>query len=321
MNRDMQAPGVAATATPRQFTASTLIISDAAEQFRHWINSHGYFAPSNIEPGRIHRLPALGKRPSNRSAACKLFADYPAGWLHDYTIDQTINWRADNGSHALTRSEIELARKVTTEAIRKREQDEAKKYAEKAQEVIALFQSLSGAQANFPYLVAKQIESFAPLFRSYNRYGEPCIVIPLEYQGKMVNWQTIDASGNKRPYGGARCKGAYCVVQILDDYSHIVICEGVATACTLAIIDPTAIVIAAMWSHNLVAVARDIRRVHPQSRIIIAGDFDRFVEGNPGRKKAIEAARAIDGEYALPDFPRGVSGTDFNDLYCAGVLV
>ena len=85
-------------------------------------------------------------------------------------------------------------------------------------------------------------------------------------------------------------------------------------------IDPTALVTAAMNAGNLLPVARAIRGKYPHDRIIVAGDNDRHTNGNPGRTKAIEAARAIGAEYSLPEFPPGVDGSDFNDLFCAGCL-
>ena len=79
-------------------------------------------------------------------------------------------------------------------------------------------------------------------------------------------------------------------------------------------------VVAAMYDDNLLSVAQQVRQSHPHSRIVVCGDNDFHKEINGGKLKAIEAARAIGGEYCLPMFPPGVDGTDFNDLYCAGCL-
>ncbi len=49
-------------------------------------------------------------------------------------------------------------------------------------------------------------------------------------------------------------------------------------------------------------------------RLIVCGDDDHSTEGNLGRTKATEAARAVGGLLALPIFPEGTTGTDFNDL-------
>ena len=80
-------------------------------------------------------------------------------------------------------------------------------------------------------------------------------------------------------------------------------------------------VIAAMNCGNLLPIALTIRDAHPHDAIVIAGDNDRHTEGNPGRTKANEAARAIGAQVAIPEFPPGVAGTDFNDLYVAGVAI
>ena len=49
-------------------------------------------------------------------------------------------------------------------------------------------------------------------------------------------------------------------------------------------------------------------------RLIVCGDDDHTTDGNLGRTKATEAARAVGGLLALPIFPEGTTGTDFNDL-------
>jgi len=55
--------------------------------------------------------------------------------------------------------------------------------------------------------------------------------------------------------------------------------------------------------------------------MVIAGDDDRFTEGNPGETKAREAAYKVGAQVAMPKFPPGIAGTDFNDLYVAGVAI
>ncbi|MBV2181789.1 MAG: AAA family ATPase [Castellaniella sp.] len=53
---------------------------------------------------------------------------------------------------------------------------------------------------------------------------------------------------------------------------------------------------------NLLVVAQDPRRAHPDAQITLAADNDIKAEGpNVGRQKAQEAAKAIGGTLALPD--------------------
>ncbi len=141
-------------------------------------------------------------------------------------------------------------------------------------------------------------------------------------EGAIRNQQYIAVDGEKRFHPGAQVNGCFCVVQHKrNDQPEIVICEGVATGCTLATMEPDALIIAAMNAGNLLPVAQAFRHRYPQNRIVVVGDNDRFTEGNPGKAKAIEAARAIGAQVAIPEFPSGVAGTDFNDLYVAGVAI
>lgn len=60
-------------------------------------------------------------------------------------------------------------------------------------------------------------------------------------------------------------------------------------------------------------MARIIRKLHPDAKIIIAADNDRFTPGNPGVTHARKAALAVGGLVSIPQFPEGVDGTDWND--------
>ncbi|NCN42690.1 hypothetical protein GW916_15745, partial [bacterium] len=74
--------------------------------------------------------------------------------------------------------------------------------------------------------------------------------------------------------------------------------------------------ICAFNAGNLLPVAEVIRRQDPEAEIVIAGDDDQWTAGNPGRTKAEEGARAINGFYVFPEFRSLESKpTDFNDLH------
>ncbi len=278
------------------------------------IMAAGMRPPQHIPCGAITRFPGIGKKSSNRAGWCWRSDDCGGAAYGDYSTGLRETWQATGAE----RSQIDwqVMRKVQRQRIAV---DEAR-YQSKAGEVREIWASLCEAPPVFAYFVAKQIEKFSHLFRTHEYNGRLCVVAPLEYRGAVVNIQHISERGGKWPYPGARWAGAYCVVQRPYKHTHLILCEGVATGCTLATLDPTAVVVAALNKDNLLPVARDIRRVHPNDRAIIAADNDRYTDGNPGKTKAIEAARAIGAEYSVPEFPPGVPGTDFNDLYCAGCL-
>ena len=95
----------------------------------------------------------------------------------------------------------------------------------------------------------------------------------------------------------------------------ICIAEGFATAATVYEATGHAVV-AAFTAGNLEAVARSMRSKFPEANLIMCADDDHGTSGNPGLTKATEAARAIGGLVAVPDFGsnRSANATDFNDL-------
>ena len=69
---------------------------------------------------------------------------------------------------------------------------------------------------------------------------------------------------------------------------------------------------------NLLPVALALRSKYPALRLTLCADDDMKKAGNTGMKAATEAARAVGGYVAVPDFgkSRPDDATDFNDLAC-----
>lgn len=286
-------------------------------EFPQWIAAQGYISPPHIVPGKIYPIPAHGKGNRNQSARVMLFPDMRGGWLKDFTIDQTYIWQSKDKPR-LSRAEVRKVKREAAERARVAKIKEARRHEIAANECTCNFHRGDSADG-FSYLHEKQAENIADRCRTYR--GQ--LMIPLESaepcgDSLITSIQYIWPNGKKKFHPGSNTKGVYFVAQAPENHTHIVICEGAATAATLAAMDATALVIAAMNTGNIVRVARVIRDNHPDDRIIIAGDDDRDTEKrigiNPGRTKAIEAARAIGAEYAIPEFPPGVEGTDYNDL-------
>lgn len=96
----------------------------------------------------------------------------------------------------------------------------------------------------------------------------------------------------------------------------IYISEGLVTALTIyEVTGETSVV--AFNCNNLGNVAKSVREKYPGSKIIIVADNDQWTKGNPGKTKAIEAAKSVEGKVVMPSFQDTSSKpTDFNDLYC-----
>jgi len=96
----------------------------------------------------------------------------------------------------------------------------------------------------------------------------------------------------------------------------VCIAEGFATA--MSIHEATGHAVAVAFdAANLEPVAKSLRKKFPDVGLILCADDDDKTVGNPGLTKAAEAARAVGGLVAVPDFgadhPEGA--TDFNDLH------
>ena len=136
------------------------------------------------------------------------------------------------------------------------------------------------------------------------------MLIPLSGEsGKIQAAQIITPKGDKFNLTGGKKKGAFYIVN--PDVWHpvaIVICEGFATAKSVAAMLPEMMCVAAIDAGNLVDVARIMRKRHPERLVIIAGDND---ESGVGQSKAKEAAEAISGVALCTRKP----GTDWSDVY------
>ncbi|MBB6087389.1 toprim domain-containing protein [Wenzhouxiangella marina] len=136
------------------------------------------------------------------------------------------------------------------------------------------------------------------------------LVLPIVgWDGQLSSLQFIGPDGEKRMLKGGRKRGRFIPVNGTRGASRILIAEGFATAATLAEIEPEALTLAALDAGNLEAVAVEARKRCPAAEIILAADADAV-----GTAKARAAAIACAGLVAVPEFPPGAKGSDWNDL-------
>ena len=128
-------------------------------------------------------------------------------------------------------------------------------------------------------------------------------------KGDLKAVQSIRPNGTKMFAKGTEKHQNFHVVggdlEALTKAPAIVVGEGYATADTLSQSLGYATV-AAFDSGNLSHVAKQLREQFPDKPFIIAGDNDvhqEMIDGkNPGRTKALEAAKAVDGKAIFPIF-------------------
>jgi putative DNA primase/helicase len=162
-----------------------------------------------------------------------------------------------------------------------------------------------------PYLDLKGIQAHGEI----RAYRGSLVLSLRDEQGQLQTLQFIDADGSKRFLTGGRTAG--CSFRIPGDpEGPVAICEGYATG--VSIHEATGDeVVCAMNCGNLTNVAKTIRTKFPERQIIIVADNDQFTDGNPGLARATEAAGAIAGTLAVPEFSDqlSINATDFNDLH------
>ena len=188
------------------------------------------------------------------------------------------------------------------------------------------------ANPNHPYLTRKQVRPPDTLYQmpveklleliGYHpqaggeRLEGEVLIAPVGDWDGLTTLELIDGAGRKATLAGGRKAGCWWAAQPMPETcDHLLIGEGVATV--LSACEATGWPgVAALSCGNLKSVAKAMRGRYPDARIVILADI-----GN-GQDKAEDAAKAVDGLLAVPDFgkDRPEGSTDFNDLaLCLGL--
>ncbi|MDP3424968.1 MAG: DUF3987 domain-containing protein [Burkholderiaceae bacterium] len=186
---------------------------------------------------------------------------------------------------------------------------EAQQHQRAAQAAEAALKAAVAAPESHPYLVAKGIKP-----HGLRTDGGNLLVPMRDTGGKLHSLQSIGPDGDKRFQPGGRVKGCYFAMG--KPVGALVIAEGVATGASILECTGHAVAVA-FNAGNLLPVAQALRAKYPDLKIIVAADDDVGTSGNPGLTKSTEAALAVGGWLAVPDFgadrPDGAS--DMNDLH------
>jgi len=282
---------------------------------------------NGIEPANVDhllsRLPDAEGRPVRFGTASK--PRHKNGWLiayhdrglpvvviaGDWATGAEMKWVAGNVD-TMTPAERRALKRRMAEAKRAREEEQARQWEDRAAAAVRRWHSSHPADPQHPYLLRKGIQPHRA-----RQQGPDLVLLLVDFSGKGWSLQTINEAGDKRFLAGGKKAGHFIVVDGPDYPARVLICEGFSTGCTLAEIDPAALVLAAMDKGNLQAVATGARNRWPDADLIVCGDDDRATPGNPGATAARAAALAAGARFALPDWPAAapVHLSDFNDLH------
>lgn len=295
--------------------------ADRLEAIRAALLEHG-IEPANPD-ALLSRLPDAEGRPVRFGTANKPRGKN--GWLiayhdrglpfvviaGDWATGAEMKWVAGSADAMTPAEQRELKRRMA-EAKRAREQEQARQWEARAATAARTWQNTRPADPQHPYLLRKGIQPHRA-----RQQGGDIVLLLTDFTGKAWSLQTITGAGDKRFMAGGKKAGNFITVSGPEYPARVLICEGYATGCTLAELDPAALVLAAMDAGNLQAVTTGARNRWPNADLIVCGDDDRKTPGNPGATAAQAAALAAGARFALPDWPPGapLHLSDFNDLH------
>lgn len=301
--------------------------AEAIETFRAFAREqHGVLVPENPKLGRIGLCPVEGKKPSNRAGRYRLHLDgIPAGWTQNWTCeDRPTTWCLGKKSDYSPADWAAYQDQVKS-LEREREEHDARRSAD----VEALCVRVYGASTkctSHPYLDRKDAKAVDGLRATDREWefprddGEPpmkirsgALIVPaFSSDGKLRTLQFIYPDGAKLFPCGAKVRGHFVIGKPGD---VVAAAESYATGWTIHAATGYAVYVS-FGSGNMLSVTQEAQRQHPGARIVVCGDDDWQVKGNPGKTRAVAAAKPIGAAVWVPEFgpERGEKDTDANDL-------
>lgn len=301
---------------------ATIPAAEVLDRFRAALIARDIVPPEPIiADGRLHRCNAAGAHGRGDAAYLLHLDGLPAGGMENWRDGLGWQaWRLDIG-RTLSVAEREALRLRAHVASAERHEAAARRHEQARQRAARIWAASRPAPPSHPYLARKGVQA-----HGLRVYRGALVVPARDTAGVLHGLQFIGASGAKRFLAGARVLGHYCLLGSPGDdacgepseAARDVVCvvEGFATGASVHEATGYAVAVA-FHADNLAAVARAIRDKHPQAGIVVCADDDRDTPGNPGLTHARQAALAVGGLMATPDFgpdrPEGAS--DFNDLH------
>ena len=323
--KNQQAPAM----TPREEFAEALLTAGCVVTGQH-----------PIMDGKKHRIETVGDKAGERAGFYVGHLDgHPAGYIQNNRTGEVLKWKAKG--YSLSEQEKATLQADSAAKLQQREVAQKIQQNAVACAVRELLAVALPAPADHQYLQAKQArpgdlrvvpvdgsalpaDSAVIIGKSWKesktlRETNPdklvftagdLLLTAQDVNGEIRSVQSIQENGRKRFAAGGAKQDTFHVVggqglEALEKAPAIVIGEGYATADTLSQALGYATV-AAFDSGNLPNVAKRLREKFPDKPLVIAGDNDvhlELTEGkNPGKEKALAAAKAVDGMAVFPIF-------------------
>lgn len=274
--------------------------------FVNAIYEHLGYAPANIQPGKMVRF-STSDRKGDKSGWARLFDDGEGGVFGCWRSGVTEVWQAKQPS---SEEERQAWKKKIEESKKKAQAELEKQRAECRSKSLWLWEKARDVDSGYFYLVKKGVKPHSA------KQLRNMLLVPVRgVDGTLKGLQFIGEDGSKKFKFGTEISGNYCSIG-KPKSKTLLVCEGWATGCT--IYEATGYAVAVAFNAgNLLPVCQNLRHKYPSWKLIICADDDHGTIGNPGLTKAKEAASAVKGLLAVPDFTglkRGLKLSDFNDM-------
>ncbi len=212
---------------------------------------------------------------------------------------------AREGLPALSRAEREAYARRQDAARLERARAADRAHAQAAARAARIWGEAKPADPGHAYLARKRVQPCGA-----RQCGRALVLPVMDFDGRLSSLQFIGPDGRKLLLSGGAKRGRFIPVSAQRPHPlRLLVAEGFATAATLAEAEPLSVVLAGIDAANLEPVAVQARARWPGAEIVICADADPV-----GIRKGTAAARAARALLAVPEFPPGAEGSDFNDL-------
>jgi phage/plasmid primase-like uncharacterized protein len=285
-------------------TESLLFASSLPEAF----NLAGLDYPGTIDPGKFIRFSTNERDRTDRAGWLNVFADGLGASFGDWRSGSSFCWqKRDTDAPPPSPKEREEARQAHAKARIQAEQERAASYAAAAEGCAALWATMSPAPASHGYL---QLKETGPHLARIDHEGR--LVLPVyDARGELQSLQFIAPDSSKRFYPGGKMKDGRLHLGKPTDGKPLVLAEGFATAASIHEAAGVAVCVG-FSGGNLKHVAESLRRLFPNSPLLVAGDLN--AHGASRKYAEAAAAAGAPARVVFPAFADGRPDGDFNDL-------
>lgn len=290
---------------------SEIDLHHADHQFQQAMMATGLTEAPTPVPGQLMRFPGADKGRSNKAGWCILFDDLRGGVFGDYATGDKQNWQA-NGATPYTQAERTRHSSAIAAAKAKRDAGKLDDQQQASERAVKLWNAATPCTQH-PYLTAKGVQGYGVRVDA-----DGFLIVPMrDTAGRLWNIERINPVDfkDKRGLPGGRRTGLFHLIGGTPA-DRIIGCEGYSTGASIHEATGDAVAVA-FNAGNLEAVALALHGAYPSVVVVAAADDDIKNKVNTGMVAAQQAAQAVGGLVAVPDFGknRPDGATDFNDLH------